>query len=167
MLRSGRCRKNLPLCGLSFLRLPSISKLEWLVVFVIVAVLVLLLAQPTPHWRETSSQSCHLCGNCRVVIQKYRWWGHSFLFQMVTFTNGGSTAQLLARGQKIGRPTIRHATKTVVSHGHRSAAQHGFCARPRLRLWSIIWFADSFAPLSRFGLQRRGHRLFGNVVSFW
>ena len=69
-----RCRKNLPLCGLSFLRLPSISKLEWLVVFVIVAVLVLLLAQPTPHWRETSSQSCHLCGNCRVVIQKYRWW---------------------------------------------------------------------------------------------
>ena len=62
------------LCGLSFLRLPSISKLEWLVVFVIVAVLVLLLAQPTPHWRETSSQSCHLCGNCRVVIQKYRWW---------------------------------------------------------------------------------------------
>ena len=68
------CRKNLPLYGLSFLRLPSISKLEWLVVFVIVAVLVLLLAQPTPHWRETSSQSCHLCGNCRVVIQKYRWW---------------------------------------------------------------------------------------------
>ena len=24
-----------------------------------------------------------------------------------------------------------------------------------------------FAPLSRFGLPRRGHRLFGNVVSFW
>ena len=24
-----------------------------------------------------------------------------------------------------------------------------------------------FAPLSRVGWQRRGHRLFGNVVSFW
>ena len=44
--------------------------------------------------------------------------------------------------------------------------QHGFYARPRLRLWSIIWFADSFALLSRSGLLRRGHRLFGNVVSF-
>ena len=32
---------------------------------------------------------------------------------------------------------------------------------------SIVWFADSFAPLSRSGLPRRGHRLFGNVVSFW
>ena len=45
-------------------------------------------------------------------------------------------------------------------------AQHGFYAEPRLRLWSIVRFADSFAPLSRFGLPRRGHRLFGNVVSF-
>ena len=26
-----------------------------------------------------------------------------------------------------------------------------------------IWFA----PLSRSGLPRRGHRLFGNVISFW
>ena len=34
------------------------------------------------------------------------------------------------------------------------------------RLWSIIWFADSFAPLSRADLPRRGHRLFGNVISF-
>ena len=25
----------------------------------------------------------------------------------------------------------------------------------------------SSAPLSRIGLPRRGHRLFGNVVSFW
>ena len=46
-------------------------------------------------------------------------------------------------------------------------AQHGFYARPRLRRWSIVWFADSFAPLSRSGLPRRGHRLFGNVISFW
>ena len=26
---------------------------------------------------------------------------------------------------------------------------------------------DLFAPLSRVGLPRRGHRLFGNVISFW
>ena len=25
----------------------------------------------------------------------------------------------------------------------------------------------SYAPLLRVGLPRRGHRLFGNVVSFW
>ena len=25
----------------------------------------------------------------------------------------------------------------------------------------------SLAPLSRSGLQRRGHRLFGNVIPFW
>ena len=49
---------------------------------------------------------------------------------------------------------------------HR-VVQHGFYARPRLRLWSIVWFTGSFAPLSRFGLPRRGHRLFGNVISFW
>ena len=36
--------------------------------------------------------------------------------------------------------------------------QHGFYARPRLRPWSIVCFANSFASLSRFGLQRRGHR---------
>ena len=47
-----------------------------------------------------------------------------------------------------------------------TAAQHGFYARPRLRLWSIVWFVDSFAPLSRVGLPRRGHRLFGNVIPF-
>ena len=34
-------------------------------------------------------------------------------------------------------------------------------------LGAIVWFADSFAPLLRSGLQRRGHRLFGNVISFW
>ena len=47
------------------------------------------------------------------------------------------------------------------------ARQHGFYAEPRLRLWSMVWFAELFAPLSRSGLQRRGHRLFGNLISFW
>jgi hypothetical protein len=42
-------------------------------IVVVVAVLVALLP-PTPHWRETSSQSCHLCGNRRVVIRTFRWW---------------------------------------------------------------------------------------------
>ena len=47
-----------------------------------------------------------------------------------------------------------------------TVVQHGFYATPRLSPWSIAWFADSFAPLSRSGLPRRGHRLFGNVISF-
>ena len=51
-------------------------------------------------------------------------------------------------------------------NGARSAAQHGFYARPRLRPWSMVCFTESFAPLSRFGLPRRGHRLFGNVIPF-
>ena len=55
------------------MRFRSLSKPEWLVVFVIGTVL-LFVAQPTPHWRETSSQSCHQCGNRRVLIRTYRWW---------------------------------------------------------------------------------------------
>ena len=49
----------------------------------------------------------------------------------------------------------------------RSDGQHRFYARPRLRHWSTFWFAMSIASLARFGLPRRGHRLFGNMVSFW
>jgi hypothetical protein len=46
---------------------------EWLVI-VATAVAVVALVPPTPHWRETTSQSCHLCGNRRVIIRDYRWW---------------------------------------------------------------------------------------------
>ena len=38
---------------------------------------------------------------------------------------------------------------------------HGFVVE------ASFGFQCSFATLSRFGLQRRGHRLFGNVDSFW
>ncbi len=55
------------------MRLPALSKMEWLVVVVIVAVLVALVP-PTPHYRETRSESCRLCGNCRVIIRDFRWW---------------------------------------------------------------------------------------------
>ena len=55
------------------MRIPSLPKAEWLVAAVIVAVIVALVP-PTPHWRETISESCHLCGNCRAVIHEYRWW---------------------------------------------------------------------------------------------
>lgn len=54
-------------------RLRSVLKAEWIVVAVIVILLIAII-HPTPHWRETSSQSCHLCGNRRVVIHQYRWW---------------------------------------------------------------------------------------------
>src|SRR5687768_8009631 len=39
-----------------------------------VAVGLVILLPPTPHWRTTSSQSCHVCGNRRIIIQVYRWW---------------------------------------------------------------------------------------------
>ena len=55
----------------------------------------------------------------------------------------------------------------LTPRSHFIVGQHGFYARPRLRRWSIVWFADSLAPLSRAGLPRRGHRLFGNAISFW
>ena len=40
------------------------------------------------------------------------------------------------------------------------AVQHGFYARPRLCRWNVVWFAKSITSLTRFGLPRRGHRLF-------
>ena len=55
------------------MRIPSLSRTEWFVLAFLAAILVALL-QPTPHWRQTSSQSCHLCGNRRVVIRNFRWW---------------------------------------------------------------------------------------------
>ena len=33
-------------------------------------------------------------------------------------------------------------------------------------LGASLGLEDSFAPLSRAGLPRRGHRLFGNVITF-
>ena len=38
---------------------------------------------------------------------------------------------------------------------------HGFVVAESLGLLRVL------APLSRAGLPRRGHRLFGNVDSFW
>ena len=38
---------------------------------------------------------------------------------------------------------------------------HGFVVGASFGMLSL------FAPLSRFGLPRRGHRFFGNAVSFW
>ncbi|MEP3480119.1 MAG: hypothetical protein ABJZ55_12785 [Fuerstiella sp.] len=55
------------------MRLRYPTKSEWCAIAVIVALLV-LVAPPTPHWRETSSQSCHICGNRRILIRVYRWW---------------------------------------------------------------------------------------------
>jgi len=51
----------------------SPSRAEWFVVAVIVVALIALVP-PTPNWSETSSQSCHLCGNRQVVIRNFRWW---------------------------------------------------------------------------------------------
>ena len=48
-----------------------------------------------------------------------------------------------------------------------SVAQHDLYARQRLRHWSIVWIASPSVSVTHFDLPRRGHRLFGNVVSFW
>ena len=42
-----------------------------------------------------------------------------------------------------------------------------FTQRRGFVLEASLGLEDSFVPLSRAGLPRRGHRLFGNVVSFW
>lgn len=56
--------------------MPIASRKRWPDWLVIIAVAVVLLSMlpPTPHWRESSSQSCHLCGNRRVIVKNYRWW---------------------------------------------------------------------------------------------
>ena len=72
--RAITCQAIPMLCGKNLVRFPTLSKSEWLAIFVIVVVLLFLMAPQTPHWRETSSQSCHLCGNRRVLIRTYRWW---------------------------------------------------------------------------------------------
>ena len=53
-------------------------------------------------------------------------------------------------------------TSLVVQAAHNMVFTqgHGFV------IGAAFGLPCSFAPLSRFGLQRRGHRLFGKVVSF-
>jgi hypothetical protein len=55
------------------MRIHAVSKVEWMIVAVVAAVLGALLF-PTPNWRETFSESCHSCGNCRTTVREYRWW---------------------------------------------------------------------------------------------
>ena len=49
----------------------------------------------------------------------------------------------------------------VLPHNMVFTQGHGFVIGASLGL------PRYFAPLSRVGLQRRGHRLFGNAISFW
>ncbi|TWT89616.1 hypothetical protein [Stieleria varia] len=58
------------------MRLARPTKIEWLVIGVMLAVLVALMP-PTPHHRETRLESCHLCGNCRRIVREFRWWRFS------------------------------------------------------------------------------------------
>ncbi|QEG24840.1 hypothetical protein MFFC18_47630 [Mariniblastus fucicola] len=55
-----------------------------------------------------------------------------------------------------------HTSSTSLrSHNMVFTQSHGFV------LGNLFGLPRLFAPLSRIGLPRRGHRLFGNVVSFW
>ena len=62
------------------------------------------------------------------------------------------------------RPKSQHLERTGKADATDNmffTQSHGFVVEASLGL------LRSFAPLSRVGLPRRGHRLFGNVVSFW
>jgi len=58
------------------MRLSKPSKTES-VVFTVALAIVAALVHPPAHYRETRSESCHLCGNRRVTIREYRWWRRS------------------------------------------------------------------------------------------
>jgi len=55
------------------MRLSSVSRIKWLTIGLILAAFVALVVPP-PHHRETRSESCHLCGNRRIIVRDYRWW---------------------------------------------------------------------------------------------
>lgn len=59
--------------GWIYTQLRAMSKAEWIVIAVIIAVLIALVP-PTPHWREISYQSCHLCGNPQATMLHFGWW---------------------------------------------------------------------------------------------
>jgi hypothetical protein len=49
------------------------TRINVAVVAVLAFVFVAVLG-PAPHWTETSSQSCHNCGNFRFLTHSFRWW---------------------------------------------------------------------------------------------
>jgi hypothetical protein len=49
------------------------SSLEWSII-AIIGLIVIAVNPPTPHWRQTRCEPCHLCGNCRRIVHRYRWW---------------------------------------------------------------------------------------------
>ena len=55
------------------MKFSSISRNEWLAVgFILLAISAIVLLPP--NHRETRSESCHLCGNRRIIVRDYRWW---------------------------------------------------------------------------------------------
>lgn len=69
----GRWRSCQPLGGRERRSMRVPSKTEWLAIAAIAAIFIAMVP-PTPHWRETTSESCHLCGNCRTTVRNFRWW---------------------------------------------------------------------------------------------
>ena len=51
-----------------------LTKLEWAVVIAVLFVAFALIVRGPPHWVTTSAQSCHICGNNRYVVRRFRWW---------------------------------------------------------------------------------------------
>ena len=76
-------------------------------------------------------------------------------------------SQVMANPNTVFNPESLNTEQNGTCFASSTFVQHGFFARPRLRRWSIVWFAASLASVTRFDLPRRGHRLFGMLGSFW
>ena len=138
-----------------FATLPLMLTLLALLACNAVAFIALLVARQT-----TAANLAFLTGVLVVASLMFTNWGFSMPNPRVTVSWVCLIPALIAQLALIACPFWLPLTQRI-------GGSHGFSARPRLRLWSIVWFAGSFAPLVHSGLQYRGHRLFGNVISFW
>lgn len=56
------------------------TKTETAMIVVIVLILAAILGPGiSPHWIETSTESCHICGNRRHTIKHYRWYRETYI----------------------------------------------------------------------------------------
>ena len=109
-----------------------------------------------------------------------RHWDHRCHFRAMPRTASGLSALTYPRNIRRTRnnAVATFDSSTSITYSMTAAtfciafrsvtvAQQGFYAKPRLRRWRLVWFAVIDAPLSPTGFPRRGHRFFGNAVSFW
>jgi hypothetical protein len=55
--------------------LGRLSRVEKAIVVACVGILIAIaLPDRWPHWTEMSSESCHICGNIRCTVKRFRWY---------------------------------------------------------------------------------------------